>query len=232
MFTRTSLLFACIAVIFIIGCSDDTIEIINSDGIINSGQNAVSVYFPVDEGYSTTYSVRRSDGSAAVVRYEAGGTVSFKDMELVEWSNKTIGGSEKNYIRITDDAVYLYESLSSSPEKILQLPLEPGVSWDRFATEPDDDDEDIIIDISTGGSSNKTIPTVGAVTMVVEEIERLELKDGTLYSNTVKISNDNGTSKNFYWFAEGIGLVRYVIAAYDSEGNTGQVVGELISFGF
>ena len=225
-----SIFLALISIVYI-GCGDDSIEIIRSESDATTvTTTAAERYFPLDEGYTTVYSVVTNSGAPELVTFEVGKEAQIGALSTIEWIGHDRVGSDTTFVYATNSGVYFYDNSSSASEKILALPLVIGQSWDRT--------DDIIVDIitgfddiivdTTGGYSNKTVPTVGAVTMNVVDIGRLVMSDGTLYSETVKIANMNGEKSNFYWFTPGVGLVRYVIGASDGIGLTGDIVGELV----
>ena len=73
-------------------------------------------------------------------------------------------------------------------------------------------------------------PTDGALELVVDAIETVELKSGTVYTNAVRISNAGSSGRmNYYWYVQGIGLVKYAINAQSPNDGSGQLVGELLS---
>ena len=59
------------------------------------------------------------------------------------------------------------------------------------------------------------------------------MRNGDYYSKTVRISNDgSGSTRNYYWLAPGVGLVKYVIGSLDENEPKGNIEAELISHGF
>jgi hypothetical protein len=74
-------------------------------------------------------------------------------------------------------------------------------------------------------------PTDGALEMLVEGIETIELESGNVYTNAIRISNSGSSGRmNYYWYVRGAGLVKYVINAQGPDDDSGQIVGELVSF--
>ncbi len=79
---------------------------------------------------------------------------------------------------------------------------------------------------------SKNLPIIGEVTMTVEEATALQLEEiDNSYSSAVRISVPSSSTKtNYYWFVQGVGLVKYVIGATDSYTN-GEIVAELVNYG-
>jgi len=132
--------------------------------------------------------------------------------------------------------LYYYSATNADPEKILQVPLSNGSSW-ATSDVVSDDFTDIITGTKTDSTNNpninsKNFPTVTAVNFTVEATESIQLNTGNSYSQAVRLSTPNGTRKNYYWYAPGIGLVRYVIGASTSSYPNGDIVGEIDSYGF
>jgi len=232
--------------IFWIGCSDDTTTTVSSP---NSGINSTSgiyYYFPLNEGYTTIYEVEEN-GITDWITYTVGEEVSFADGTATQWiSYSPSNGFDTGYFRVTTNCLYYYERLTSNPEKILELPLEPGKTWSRYSGEPvetlENDDGDIIFDkdilipdttSSDNNGATKNYPISGMEDMVVENIETLEMDNSCIYSGAVKVVNNNSyNTYNQYWFAPGIGLVKYIIGASSITVSTGQSSGEIQSYGY
>ena len=231
-------------------CSDDTITVISNDnGTTNT--SAATTYFPLDEGYTSIYSVKGTDGSSRMITFEVGDEIETLDGSLIEWlSRDPQAGLDTGYFQVTSTAVYYRENVTSSPEKIVQLPMTVGQTWDRFE-DPDikiaadfegfDDvliegtKIDAILDTAIIGTytNYKNLPIVGEATMTVEEATSLVLTNGDYYTAAYRVSNvSGGVLTNYYWFVPGVGLVKYVIGATDNDPSTGSVVGELVEYGF
>ena len=237
--------FLCSVILFgWIGCSDDTITTyISSDDPLDQNLSGPTIYFPLQEGYGTVYDITYSNGKKEISTFQVGKEVSFVGINAVKWYVNNATGLDSSYFQVTNDAILFYESIYSKPEKILELPLEPGHSWTRFTVTATDDNQDDFTDIITsydkdtltdGNTVNKTYPIEGEVTMVVEKIENLTLKDGTYYSKAIRVANESlyTGKKNYYWFVAGIGLVKYVIGATDLTYPNGDLVSELVDYGY
>ncbi len=219
------------------GCSDNTITNVISEDDWVAG-TVGSSYLPLTEGYTTIYSVSYANGTDDMVTLRVGNQVQLTATSAVQWFSSSNEGLDTGYVHASSDAVYFFESTSSSPEKILELPLVTGNSWSRFSdTYIDDQFIDIITDwddSETGETVAKTFPSTGADIMTVAGAEGLRLGDGTYYSGAVKVYNESTIAgkRNYYWFVANVGLVKYVIGATDSSYPDGDIVGELISHGY
>ncbi|MBN1213713.1 MAG: hypothetical protein JXA92_14160 [candidate division Zixibacteria bacterium] len=244
MVKRLTLVFSTAAIFIFtmgwIGCSEnDTILITSMNG--NDAADEFVSYFPLEEGHTSYYEVTYSNGSTEELTFRIGSEVPFGSITAIQWFIQSSTGSrDTNYIVATDSSIYLYTDYQAVPEKILYYPLQPGVSWNRFVStdeviadvgdddkaESDDDDTD-----TDGGVLSADYPTTGIGDMLVENSETVLLNSGLYYSGSVKITNSSSEDlKNYYWYAPGIGLVKYIIGTTDNTYPAGQAVGELVSY--
>lgn len=226
--------------LFWVGCSDDTI-VTNSLSGAASEVSPVTKYFPMAEGYTTVFDITWPDSRVESKSFTIGNEVELAGINAVEWlSYSNSSGIDTGYFHATSTALYYYDDPGASPEKILELPLVPGANWIRFGdndnltsnlSDSTADNKFTTDDDDIGGSNAKNFPSAGYSKMVVEKVESLQLDNGSFYSGTIKIfsENSNGTI-NLYWYAPGVGLVRYVINASSTNLN-GSEMGELKSFG-
>ncbi len=230
-----------------IGCSDDTITTVSPPGSNDGTSTASDVvyYFPLNEDYQTIYDVVNSDGTKESETYTVGKEVPRGSATAIEWLSYTSSnGKDTGYFQATATALYYFEDLGATAEKIIELPLVVGESWPRYEDgsllSDYEDGIDIIFDndFKFPDSSDfidgtqKNYPTTGLSIMTVTAIEKLLLDNGAYYSGAVKITNANTTGTyNIYWFAPGVGLVKYIIGASAMDATTGGKVGELRSYG-
>jgi len=233
--------------VIIWGCS-----INSSSSISNSPESSdiVSTYFPVTAGYITTYEITSADGYTTTATFEMGEEVSFNGTTAFEWFVNKDSKFDTSYFEVTDDALYFWENRYSNREKILQLPLEVGNTWNRYATsgqqgddgsddgwwgynDPQDKGEEIDgpeADKPIDGA-NKNFPTVGSVAATVIAVENIELKNGDFFSNAVRVQIVGSQGSHYYWFVPDVGLVKYVIGASDIYDHDGSEKGELVEYG-
>ncbi len=228
----STLLIAAIALY--LGCSSP-VENVSKPG---EDQTAVNQYFPLDPGLTTTYRIDNANGSSSTLSYTVGKPLDYKGRQTYRWIKKeSTGAIDTSYFFEAANGLFFVEWLGASTERMLAYPPTVGNSWSLS-----DEVQDTItigtgIDTSgTGGgggggvtlSSNFFVE--GNSTLTVASIEGIQLVHGSYYSGTVKVRNDNsnGTS-NYYWYAPGIGIVKYVLGATPTLPN-GQINGELISY--
>jgi len=226
------------------GCSDDTVR-----GSLEPSpyhDAPVTKYFPVAEGYSTQLSVTSPDGGQSTVTYEIGDQTTYNYYEaypLRLYKGTTLLSTD--YLVVTDSALFLFEG-GVSAQKILDLPLQAGYSWQR-----DDLTElNALDDQSDGGGggdgggdtgddgggatqSPQGYPaTSGTLQMTVITKESVILDNDLSFSGVYRIQNENASGGyNYYWYASGVGLVKYVINANPSDINDGSEVGVLTDYG-
>jgi len=239
---KVAALAVIISILVAAGCSNNFVPAAS----YQQTQTDASIdYFPLEEGYVTTYSTVSSSGSSRIISFEVGGESSIGGTPVKQWIVYSSGRKDTSYFADRTDGLYYYERASSTPEKILAYPIKTGVTWSRYGSTVKTGDESVLDDVitdnkltvdSSGEDTNngyiglKNFPTEGSSTMLVESIGTVELKNGGYYSQSLHVTNNGPAgTRNHYWFAPGVGLVRYVVGAYDAEGNTGSVVGEMLS---
>lgn len=237
-FFSTILVIVCLSLIWV-GCSD-TIEIYDPNTSLDTEVGAAAAFFPVDQGYKTTFVESYSTGGSSNVSYKIGTTVDLKGLTVYQWIKNSPSGIDTSFVYVTDNAVYLFNDINSASEKVIEMPMSPGQTWSMADNISDDKSTDITIStdiiikydtLGGGVISLKDYPIASALTMTVESVEALNLSAGAYYSGAVKVSTSEGDTKNYYWFVEGIGLVRYAIDVNDSNYPFGSYYGELVSYG-
>lgn len=235
---KTTMIFALMTLTIAVwvGCSDNTIvRYVDNPGQSNSTE-AVETYFPLNTGYITIYNVTYQSGGSEQVTFESGKTISVQGVQTREWIGRSFNTQDTGYFYASGTALYYYPSKSAQPEKILQLPLSNGTTW-----QTNDINSNDYTDIITGhdgdstdspGTNSKDFPIATAVNFTVNGVESIQLATGNSYSQAVKISTPNGTRMNYYWYAPGVGLVRYVIGATDATYPDGDIVGEIVNYGY
>ncbi len=221
------------------GCSDDPVSTGSGDDWATS--YAASPYLPLVRGYTSIYAVTYANGTESMITLEVGRQIQTGGVGVIEWFSDDGTVLDTGYVRATDEAVYFYDGPYAEAEKILDYPLEAGHTWLRFSDGTDGDDftdiitgyDDPVDTSSTDGTNAKVFPSSGENLMTVLGQEQIELSDGSLFVNAVRIYNENLASgkKNYYWFVQNIGLVKYVIGATDGTYPNGDIVGELIDCG-
>ncbi len=236
-----------VAIILIIsacawGCSG---HFVTASDPASFSNNDVVEYFPLDESYQATFELTEVNRASEFIVFKVGKKIPFLEDSAVQWISKIGSSVDTGYVVVSSNSLTIYESSNSAGEKVLDIPLTVGKSWSRYSSISAGTEDDFTIIITdnkltndTGstddsGVANKSFPTDGSSVMTVDKYESIQLSNGDYYSNTVRISNDGGGStKNYYWFAPGVGLVKYVIGSLDANEPTGNIEAELISHGF
>jgi hypothetical protein len=237
----------CVFCVAIMGCTTGPSSSVSSE---STNANDINTYFPVAEGYRTVYEVTSGDTTTETVTFEIGSEVQFGLSRAHEWIiTDGSGNSQLSYLLVRDNAVYYYVNVRTMPEKILSLPLSPGSTWERFTPTTVNDtttvaaftEQGSLYDKLGDGYSHtdtdvayqKTFPSVGANEVSVDAVEDIGLQSGVTYSGAIRLKIAGPVGKyNYYWFAPDIGLTRYVIGATEDNYTDGDVVGELIDYGF
>ena len=224
------------------GCSG---HFVTASDPVSFSNNDVVQYFPLDESYQSTFELTEVNQASEFIVFKIGKKIPFLEDSAVQWISIVGNSVDTGFIVISSNSLTIYESSNSGGEKILDIPLTVGKSWSRFSSISAGTEDDFTIIITdnkltndsgvTGdsGVATKTFPTDGSAVMTVDKYESILLSNGDYYSNTVRISNDgSGSTRNYYWFAPGVGLVKYVIGSLDANEPTGNIQAELISHGF
>lgn len=224
-----------LTVSLMIGCGkNETIINSSSDASANAG---VTAYFPLSSGYVTKFAVRTATGETWIDNYSIGDNAEVQSITATARFKYGTSPIDTGYFYATSSALYFYAHRSATPEKILALPLAVGQSWERFptsgsgGTDPDTPNEE-------GGDpllSAENYPSTGSNVVTVRAIETITLSNGYVFSGAVKLCTSgsvaNSEDENQYWFAPGVGLVKYVLGASGSLSTAeGQVVGELLDY--
>jgi len=229
------------------GCSKDNTANLGSRSSTSS--SGAGLYFPLNEGYSTTYTVRHSNGNHETVRYEAGREVELGGSTAVEWHSFASNGAvTTSYFRASESAVDHYSGVNDSPQRILELPLEFGHTWTVQVSVDDswgNSYDSLITNTDTGDKSGPdtsgiygdgplfSYPALGSTYLTVDGFEGLQMSNGTYYSSALKVSSSNNFGdESYYWYVAGVGLVKYVLDATGADYPEGREVGELVQYGF
>lgn len=251
----------CLALIMavMVGCSgDDAIVADLPDGAQSS---ATSAYFPVADGYTTVYQVTNNGSTDLVRFEIDGRAPQPHGDKWLFVATLPSGARDTSFIKVTSQAVYHYDHTSSDPETILQAPLRVGHSWQRFGiSSPEAEVQEDSLGFSLGELSDllkgdgtattlgdynfegykpdddryagKTFPTEGRLEMRIQNEEQLVLSNGRHYSYVLRLSNVQASGvANYYWYAPGVGLVRYALGATTYTYPNAPIVGELVEFG-
>jgi len=221
----------------------------------NIASAALFEYFPLNSGNVFDYQIiNYSRGDTSYQRYIVGGRINVGDSKIVySWLGYVPGYAlmaDTGYICLDGNILSYHDNLYSYPEVILQTPFEVGKNWKRYSssktlmdstnilnldyTNDNDNDNGIPGDGydpygGNGGGSAKTYPTYGDNKFIITAIEDLNLGNYGNYKNCLKVVNSTTVSSNQYWYAPGVGLVRYAIAVDSVSYPNGMIVGTRIA---
>ncbi len=222
-------------------------------------------YFPLSTGKTTIIVSTNTGYEPDIIErdmFECGEGIDHETQSVYSWICTNLAYpsiSDTSYFYLTETALFFYETADSYPEKILEEPLEVGKTWQRFESptagsdnlltylldslaikyfeddEVIEEDKDDLPD-DYGGTAGKIYPTFGSGLMTIVAIENVELNNGRIFTDCIKIQNESGDYNNYYWYAKNYGLVKYIIGATTESlvtANTpeGIIVGEFTTGG-
>ena len=229
-----------IAAFLLQGCSNNFVQAV-APTTYSIGEAAS--FFPLEEGYQASYQIGSIYGSSEIVSYTVGQDVSLLGQTATLWIANNDGRKDTSYFVQNGSSLVFYEDKKSEPEIILDFPLTLGKTWSRFdipesqnidttGTDSGNIDKDSTLGDGALGLTS-TFPIEGTALMTVDKIESVELSDGSYYSSVVRVSNDaGGNTRNYYWYASGIGMIKYILGGINPENPTGGIQAELISHGY
>ncbi len=240
------LILALIATFAWMGCDGDNATAPSQSGLTND--SPLAPYYPLHEGYVTTYEIDYANGNHSIETNETGHEVVFGGFNATEWIYRQSDARlDTSYFRVTDNAIYRYSSRNADPIKILEAPLTVGHSWSSYAINVDDEDDEEPVDSSGSGSKTEdkgdtlaiivdgpggfVTPLSGSAIMTIDGIEKLTLSDGSYYSGVIRVKAVGRAGVNdYYWFAAGVGLVRYALDVAPAAYPNGAITGELVQY--
>jgi hypothetical protein len=241
----TFLVAAAVVALLWPGCSDSPTD----NSAIGETTLDVSTYFPLNPGSSLQYMETSNvfDRTSYYWCYVGEG-VNIGGCIVYPWIRQNANypsAVDTGYLFAEGDGIYCFESSDATPEKLLESPLEIGNSWLRYDLSQNLIDIDDIIAITTdgnnikpadgthdtlpnGGIVTKSYPTIGSNYLEISAIEHILLDNGSELDDCLKVENEVSGASNYYWYAPGVGLVRYVIGVDTVNYPEGELVGEII----
>ncbi|UCD93904.1 MAG: hypothetical protein JSU69_09040 [Candidatus Zixiibacteriota bacterium] len=239
--------FAAAATVILLwaGCSETPTD----NSAIADTTPDISSYFPLNPGSSLQYmETSNVFGQTSYYRCTIGEGVNVGGYTVYEWTRQNVHyplSVDTGYLFSENDGLYYFESSNTIPEKLLESPLEVGNSWLRFDPSQNLLDADDIIAITTesnnikpaddaqdslpsGGQITKTYPTIGSNYFEISAIEDIDLDNGNTFEDCLKVENQINDASNYYWYARGVGLVRYVVGVDPDNYPNGELVGEIV----
>ncbi len=74
----------------------------------------------------------------------------------------------------------------------------------------------------------KSYPTSGSNYFALSAIEDVNLTNDNDYDDCIKVENTSNGKYNYYWYAKGVGLVKFALGVDEDNYPDGEVIGELI----
>ncbi len=245
---------ALLAVIVWIGCSKSPVSYETSGDI---SAMSLTSYFPLTSGTNLDFRViDNSTGDTTRQRYIVGGSIPYSGTQTIfTWLSFDVDHpfyTDTGYLCLDDDVLYYYDDLYMRPEAILSTPFTIGKTWQRFTTSKGILDSGAVIDINydynyikyndsglssdndglnpitDGGWSFKNFPSSGSNSYEICTIEDITLVSGVTYHNCIKVGSKNGDYNYNYWYAPGIGLVKYILGENPDDYPDGKIVGERV----
>lgn len=231
LFWVTSVAFVILS-IWLIGCSDNSF--VSSSSSISENAPA-TIYVPLEQGWRINYTTVEPSSEYYSVEITDPVSIDGNPGYTIRQVNNITNEISYSYMYSDGDAIYESYSTNQPGEKILEAPFVIGHSWDRFgeSTYSDIDDPNSNGYDDNGndyppvdsGSYLKTLPGSEYTVMSIVNKETVETLDGTSYSNCLKIEWQTGINTySYFWYAAGIGLVKYQSTSDDLSSSTNGVL--------
>jgi hypothetical protein len=216
--SKLLLLFLLIPIflgIVIPGCSDKTFT--STETVAPQGGDPTT-YIPLKPGLRVSYVVLEPETQNFDIEVTDPVKVAGYDGYVIRKTDRSTGQTGYSYMYEVGNAIFESGSTSSRGERILESPFVVGNTWNRFDTSStpvinDYDDfynDDNEINDGYPWDTYKTKPDDGYYTMSIVARESVEGLNGINYGNCIKVAWQTGEySWNYYWYAAGIGLVKY-----------------------
>ncbi|MCK5127838.1 MAG: hypothetical protein KAR42_16395 [candidate division Zixibacteria bacterium] len=203
--------FLIFSILGLVGCSDNKFSTTVSSVTPNASPKT---YIPVTSGWRVSYAQLEPERVSYYVEITDPVVIDGHQGVTVRRTNNETGQNTYSYIYATATAIYESSSLSSPGQKILESPFTAGHSWDRYESSVAFDDEPAGDTTDSGGDiidgANKTVPGEEYGRMFIVGFESVPALDGHLYANCLKVAwQSEEYSYNYYWYAAGIGLVKF-----------------------
>ena len=199
------------------GCSDKTFT---STTTTLSQDADPTAFIPLEQGLRVSYVVLEPESQSFDIEVTDPVNIAGNPGFTIRKTDRNTGAIQTFYRYKKDNAIFESGSTSSPGERILESPFVIGNDWDRFdlTTETNTIVDDIVTEefqVNGGndvnpGDTYKTKPGNGYTTMSIVGVETVESLSGISYGNCLKVAWQTGESTyNYYWYAAGIGLVKF-----------------------
>lgn len=205
----TLLVTVSILSLALMGCSSK--KFTNTTTTTNLDTADPTTYIPLDQGWRVSYTVLEPATEHYDIEVSDPAVIAGHDGYTIRRTNRTTLEQTYKFMYATSSAIYESSASNDPGSKILAAPFVIGNSWDITeatvggygdTTGTDFDDGDDIHLIGGGDGEYNQMSIVAK--------ESVEALDGHTYSNCLKVEWQTGEySYNYYWYAAGIGLVKY-----------------------
>ena len=200
-------------------CSDKTF----TSESFSVSENALPVaYLPLEQGLRVGYAVLEPETRYFDIEITNPATIAGNPGFTIRKTDRSTGEIETFYRYTKDNAIFESGSTQYQGVRILESPFVVGNSWDRYDSGTDividvvDDIVNDILETNNGdgdinpGDLPKTYPGEGYTTMSIVGFDDIHSLNGNTYGHCLKVAWQTGEyTWNYYWYAAGIGLVKF-----------------------
>lgn len=218
---KTVLLFCMISVLLtliISGCSDNTFG--SSDDAEAAQSAPPTAYIPLEQGLRVSYSVVQPETKFFDLEVTIPSRIAGHNGFKIRSVDRLTGATNSFYRYASGNAIYESTSLSDPGYKILEGPFATGHGWNRYDGAVTNDDYDYgngdngndIGDIKNdlGNLFGNSNPGDNYGYMSIVGFEDVVALDGQTYGSCLKVAwQSSETTTNYYWYATGIGMVKF-----------------------
>nr|MBN2277715.1 hypothetical protein [candidate division Zixibacteria bacterium] len=235
------------------GCSDSTTSV----EYTAPEEPGLTEYFPMKTGSSIQYAeYNHVINDTGYYIYTIGGSATVGTHQGHYWIKSNLefpAQVDSGVVYYEGEALYYIEDAADIPEKLLEAPFTVGRAWVRYDASQISLEYNIIdsilnnndskyddnynglggddggeIDDNNMNGATKSFPTLGANYFQISACEDIVLEQGVAIDECLRVENKNGRATNYYWYAPGTGLVKYVLGVNIDTYPDGEVVGEII----
>jgi hypothetical protein len=210
------LLIPVILFVVVQGCSEKTFT--SSTSSVSPSANP-TVYIPLEQGWRISYVVLEPEDKHFDVEVVDPVNVARNPGYTIRRTDRNTGEIGISYMYSKGNAIFESKSTTEPGVRILEAPFVIGNSWDRYDTSStsstilDGDSEDFNLGkdgFSIFGDLHKVKPGMDYSTMSIVGFDDVQAMNGNTYGHCIKVEwRTSGTHVNYYWYAAGIGLVKY-----------------------
>jgi hypothetical protein len=237
--TGLLLLILVILIAVFLGCSDKTFT---STTTSVSQSASPTAYIPLEQGLRVGYIILEPETEYFDLEVTQPANIAGNPGFTIRKTNRNSGEIEFFYRYEKNNAIFESGSTDTPGERILESPFVVGNSWDRFETTPgtddpidfgNDEEED---EINKEGNDipwdlPKTRPDGSYSTMSIVGVETVVAFNNVSYGHCLKVAWQTGESSyNYYWYAPGIGLVKFEQNFNSLEASSNHTVGVMTDY--